>query len=169
MKSVYESSLVSFYFNSIFRKFEVFLPTRLSVWLKIIFFISLKSTKSLRKLKFLRYVTFWSRGSCDIQFHKYVIQRGFLFIILLTQYPEWSDKSVYESSLVSFYFNSIFRKFETLRIILSHWLINCKTLKSKHIITTSVNSDCNLKRCVLTFISSTRHQINNLMILNRIS
>jgi hypothetical protein len=29
--------------------------------------------KSLRKLKFLRYVTFSSRWSCDIQFHKYAV------------------------------------------------------------------------------------------------
>jgi cytochrome bd-type quinol oxidase subunit 2 len=51
-----------------------------------------KKYKITSKIKFLRYVTFRSRGSCDIQFHKYVIQRGFLFIILLiTQYPEWSD------------------------------------------------------------------------------
>jgi hypothetical protein len=48
-----------------------------------------KKYKITSKIKFLRYVTFRSRGSCDIQFHKYVIQRGFLFIILLiTQYPE---------------------------------------------------------------------------------
>ena len=31
---------------------------------------SQKFQKSLRKLKFLRYVTFRSRWSCDIQFHK---------------------------------------------------------------------------------------------------
>ena len=37
--------------------------------IKIIFFINLKSTKSLRKFKFLRYVTFRSLWSCEIQFH----------------------------------------------------------------------------------------------------
>ena len=53
----------------------VFLPTKLSGLLKIIFFISLKNYKNhrLRKLKFLRYMTFRSRWSCDIQFHKYAV------------------------------------------------------------------------------------------------
>ena len=49
----------------------VFLPTKLSALLKIIFFLSLKLQKSLRKFKFLRYVTFMSRWSYDIHFHKY--------------------------------------------------------------------------------------------------
>ena len=40
-------------------------------FIKKIFFVSLKSTKSLRKYKFLKYVTFRSRWSCDIQSHKY--------------------------------------------------------------------------------------------------
>jgi hypothetical protein len=43
----------------------VFLPTKLSVLLKMIFFISL--------FTFLRYDTFGSRWSCDIQFHKYAV------------------------------------------------------------------------------------------------
>jgi hypothetical protein len=39
-------------------------------------------------------VTFRSRWSCDMQFHKYVvhINRNFCFsFYLITQYPEWSD------------------------------------------------------------------------------
>jgi len=48
----------------------VFLPPKLSVLLKIIFFVNQKTTKkSLRKFKFLRYMTFRSRWPCDIQFH----------------------------------------------------------------------------------------------------
>ena len=34
---------------------------------------SKKLQKSLRKFKCLRYVTFMSRWSCDIQFHKYAV------------------------------------------------------------------------------------------------
>jgi hypothetical protein len=48
-------------------------PYEISVLLKIIFFISLKTTKITSKFKFLRYMTFRSRWSCDIQFHKYAV------------------------------------------------------------------------------------------------
>ena len=40
---------------------------------KKIFFVSLKSSKITSKIQFLRYVTFRSRWSCDIQFHKYAV------------------------------------------------------------------------------------------------
>ena len=46
-------------------------PNKTFSLIKKKFFASLQ--KSLRKFKFLRYVTFRSRWSCEIQFHKYDI------------------------------------------------------------------------------------------------
>ena len=48
----------------------VFLPTKLLVLLKIIFFISLKLTKIT---SYFWGMWPWSRWSCDIQFHKYAV------------------------------------------------------------------------------------------------
>ena len=58
------------------------LPTKLSILLKIILFISLKTTKITSKIKVSRYVTFRSSWSCNIQFHKYARshQQGFFMI-----------------------------------------------------------------------------------------
>ena len=59
----------------------MFLSTKLSVLLKMIFFICLKTTKITSKIQISEV--------CSIQFHKYAVQRGFLLIILLiTQYAD---------------------------------------------------------------------------------
>ena len=59
-------------------------PYQISVLLKIIFFISLKTTKITSKIQISEVcdltLTFRSHWSCDIQFHKYAfhINRNFL-------------------------------------------------------------------------------------------
>jgi hypothetical protein len=61
-------------FHSYFwKKIKVFLPTKLSVLLKIIFFISLKSTKITSKIQISEVCYFRSRWSCDIQFQNYAV------------------------------------------------------------------------------------------------
>jgi hypothetical protein len=56
-------------FHSYFwKKIKVFLPTKLSVLLKIIFFISLKSTKITSKIQILRYVTLGHVGRVTYSF-----------------------------------------------------------------------------------------------------
>jgi hypothetical protein len=48
-------------------------PSKLSILLNKKIFVSLKSSKIISKIQFLTYVTFRSRWSRDIQFHKYAV------------------------------------------------------------------------------------------------